>query len=430
VAGVLLGIAVPAFFWFVILSVSTRWIMSVSKGFDIPFRKAFRFVAARTFGTAQPVIGVENGEVVFENPKGMLSALGGPGMLVVRPGNAVVLEQGGKTSRIVGPGAHALKPFEAIKKPVDAKGVVDLRPQGASDTVTNLLTKDGIPLEMLVSTGFQIEPKEETDKRPASHYHGGEATTPVHGEPEFPVYEATIQKAIFKTPPNGWKSMFPGGPVSVLRDVVASYMFDQFFSPPSTRNPNPDPDQRTIKAIEDQVKARFNPAGSGVLFRSFDIKEVKVPDDVRERMLKRWTMPVDLEIKVQEAQTERDAMIARSEGRAQSIERLEGIRLVAYDRMIEVIRKLVSILPPMDREQAVSGFISVVQQLTGRIGQDESVTMRYIEAMQAVVQSDGPKSFVFTAPFSLSEGAPQPPHPQLPQGPKGGEQEKSSQEKA
>jgi hypothetical protein len=63
-----------------------------------------------------------------------------------------------------------------------------------------------------------------------------------------------------------------------------------------------------------------------------------------------------------------------------------------------VIQELVNTLPQMDQEKVVAGFISVIEQLTSRVGQDESVAMRYIETMQAIVSSEGPKSFVITPP--------------------------------
>jgi regulator of protease activity HflC (stomatin/prohibitin superfamily) len=424
--GALLGILIPTVFWLATLFVSTRWILSVSDSFDIPWRQALKFVASRTFGTAQAYLVVENSEIIAENPPGILSRLGGPGVLVVRPGNAVVLERGGQTSRIVGPGAHELKPFETIKKPIAAKGIVDLRPQGASGTATDVLTKDGIPLDFEVGTGFQIEPQSKTDERPSSHYQGGEATTPVLGEPEYPVYEKTIHKAIFNTSPGGWKGMFPGGPIGILRDIVASFTLDQIF--PRAPSADPNPDERTIKEIEDKVSERYDRSGSGVWFKGMDIKEVRVPPDVHERMLKRWTTPVDLGLKIEEAKTERDVMIERSKGRAESLERLEGVRLSARIKMVQVIEKLVNMLPEMNREQAVWAFVSVIHELTNRVGEDELSAMRYIEAMRAFLRGGGFRDLALPLPDSPPGMLSQPPRPQLSQGHK--EQEENNEQTA
>jgi regulator of protease activity HflC (stomatin/prohibitin superfamily) len=385
--GALLGILIPTVFWLATLFVSTRWILSVSDSFDIPWRQALKFV---------------------------------------RPGNAVVLERGGQTSRIVGPGAHELKPFETIKKPIAAKGIVDLRPQGASGTATDVLTKDGIPLDFEVGTGFQIEPQSKTDERPSSHYQGGEATTPLLGGPEYPVYEKTIHKATFNTSPGGWKGMFPGGPIGILRDIVASFTLDQIF--PRAPSADPNPDERTIKEIEDKVSERYDRSGSGVWFKGMDIKEVRVPPDVHERMLKRWTTPVDLGLKIEEAKTERDVMIERSKGRAESLERLEGVRLSARIKMVQVIEKLVNMLPEMNREQAVWAFVSVIHELTNRVGEDELSAMRYIEAMRAFLRGGGFRDLALPLPDSPPGMLSQPPRPQLSQGHK--EQEGNNEQTA
>lgn len=409
IVGPLLGFFVPVAAWFLILFVSTTWILGVSDSFDITWRQAFRFVSTRAFGLSQPYVTVENGTIAAENPQGVLSRLGGPGALVVRPGNAVVLERGGRITRIVGPGLYQLEGFEFIKQPAEAKGIVDLRGQGVGETVSNVVTKDGISLEIKVGMGYQIEPCQITDQRPSSRFPDGEARTPVIGGEEYPVYEATIRKAVFRTGAGGWKSMFPGGPISILRDIVAAYTLDQIFPPHPSEEP--DPDTRTVRAIEQEILRRFRADSSGVWFKGIDIQEISVPDDVRERMLKRWTAPVERGLKLQEALAERDAIIALSEGRAQAIERVESVRLAVRDRMVAVIQKLVQTLPPMDQERVVLGFISVVQELTNRVGQDDTVAMRYIEAMQDIVQSEGPKSFVITPPAPSPGALPGPPPP-------------------
>jgi len=180
-------------------------------------------------------------------------------------------------------------------------------------------------------------------------------------------------------------------------------------------NPKPDPDARAVSEIEKMVNSRCDLSGSGVHFRGLDIAEIEVPDDVRARMVKRWSTPVEAKLKVQEAVAERDAMIELNEGRAISLERLEGVRLAVRAKMVTVIQDLVGSLPPMDQEKVVLGFVSVIQELTNRVGQDETVAMRYIEAMQSIVQSGGLKSFVITPPGTAPSMLPSPPTPYSPE---------------
>ena len=329
-----------------------------------------------------------------------------PRILDVKPGNAVVLERGGKVTRIVGPGVHRLERYEAIRRPEETKGIVDLSPQGDRTTAERVLTKDGIALDIAVSVGFQIEPKEVTDKRLSTE------TGPVIGG-DYPVYEATVRKAVFNTSEKGWKGPAIGKPISILRDVIGAYALDQIIVP--SGNPSRDPDARAVSEIEKVVNSRCDLSGSGVYFKSLDIAEIKMPDDVHAKMVKRWSAPVDADIKEQEAVGERRAMVQIGEGRATSLERLEGVRLVVRAKMIKVIQDLVGTLPKMDQEKAVLGFISVIQELTNRVGQDETVAMRYIEAMQSIVKSEGPKSFVITPPSTSLGMLPSPPAPISPE---------------
>ena len=409
-AGGAVGVVLPLVFWLVLLYVSTKWILGVSDSFGVPFRKAFRYVAAQVFGASQAYQIVENGAVTADNPKGMLSKLGGPGMLVVRPGNAVVLERGGTVTRIEGQGVYPLKRFEFLKNPQSVKGIVDLGVQPASETVSDVTTKDGIPLEITVRMEYQIEPKAVTDKRPSSHFERGDASARVL-EGEYPVYESTIRKAVFSTTADGWQKLFPEGPISVLRDIVASYTLDQIFAPNPAVEDEPDPDARTVRRIEERVVERFDPTWAGVQLKVFDIQRIVAPPDVKERILRRWMAPVDQRLRIAEANADREALILRSIGRASALGNVEAVKAKARQKMVETVAQLLDALSATGDADIAVSFVSVLQELTRRVGDDDTVTMNYIEAMRAIVQSDGPKSFVITPPNpspGMLPGAPAP----------------------
>ena len=411
-AGALLGILIPAVFWFLILFVSTTWILAVSDSFDISWWKAFIFVATRIFDMSQNYYVVENGKVAVDTSKGILAKLGGPGLLIVRPGNVVVLERAGQV-RFVGPGTHRTKRFEFIKTPHDIKGIVDLKGQFTRFVAPNVLTKDGIPLQIEVGESYQIETKAKTDARPESHYEGGDATTPVLGGPEYPVYEAIIRKAVFATTAGGWQGLFPWGAINTMRDVVATYTLDEIFSP--ERSDSHDPNERTIREIELKVNKLFNPAWAGVMFKGLDILEVTMPEEVKERMMKRWTTPVDRLVKVEEARAEAEAITERSKGQAMALRTMEKIKAGARQDMVRMIDDLLDTLTQSGRDQVAINFVSVIEELTRRVGQDESTAVRYIETMQAIMQSDGPKSFIITPPNTPKNALPSPPAPTMPE---------------
>ncbi len=409
VSGLVLGVLIPAVTWFLIFFASTTWVLGITKDM-IPWWKALWFVATRTFGLTQPYIIVENGGIATEKPKGMLSAFGGPGMLIVRPGNVVVLERGGRVTRILGPGVHDLKKLETIKEPAEKKGIIDLRPQFGIAEADDIMTRDGIPVKIKAGVGYQVEPRHITDERPSSHFPGGEATTPVLGAPEYPVYEATIRKVVFNTTQGGWKGgIYPNGPINVLRDIIATYTLDELFTVEEAEGPAPD--RRVVRRIEEEVNKRFNTAGAGVWFKGIDIRTITPPDDIMAKLRERWIARVERELKVAEAEAERDAMIHLSDGRVHSLKQLEDVRSGARKDLLKTIHALLRTLDKSGNEQIVLGFIQVVQHLTQLVGRDDTVSLRYIQAMQAVMKSPGPKSFIITPPTPAPGAMPTPPQP-------------------
>jgi regulator of protease activity HflC (stomatin/prohibitin superfamily) len=398
IGGVIVGLVAVIPTWLLILFVSTKWILALSDSLQVSGRKAFWFVLTQTFDTGQNYWIVDNGKVVVDHSHGLLSKFGGPGALVVRPGNAVVLERGGRVSRIEGPGVYPLKRFERLQEPVEGKGIVDLRPQWVTAPIADVLTKDGIRLEITAGMGYQIEPKGVTDRRWASKVSGGEARTPVIGGPEYPVYVETVRKAVFATTGGGWKGFFPAGPGSTLRDVVGAYTLDQIFDPHPSASPNPDPNARTVRKIEEEVNKKFNTSWAGIQFKGLDIQTIRMPPEVEERVLKRWTTAVERDLRVKDAQAEGQAIIQVSKGREESLKQLESIKQQARNQVFETADRLVRTLSQIDRDDFLVGLVNIIERLAERIGEDESIAMRYIESMQSIVESEGSKSFVITPP--------------------------------
>lgn len=396
-AGLLLGLILPFLFWMVVIYVVARWILALSDSLGVSQHEAFNFVAARIFDIHQYYWIIENGKRTVNNDRGLLSKVGGPGLVVVRPGNVAVLERGGRTTRIVGPGAISLKRLEFLKEPVEGKGIIDLRPQAVIGEAENVRTRDGIPLQIKVGMMYQVEPKSRTDEQPGSHFAGGDATTPILGAPEYPVYEAIIRKVVFNTTPIGTLGMFPSGPINVMRDIVATYTLDEIFSLQDPNNPQPE--QRTTYRIEQEVNKRFNPSAVGVWFKGIDIREIRIPEDVDKQWIKRWQAPIASQLRVREAEAERDAMLVTSEGRAQSLERIEGARLKARTETVKaILGQVLDELNKVQNEDVLRGVIRIVQYMTTEVARDEEMALRYVEAMQKVIGSEGSKTLIISPP--------------------------------
>jgi len=100
---------------------------------------ALRYLVSSLFGFSYPLLRVEKGQMVLEpgevNP---LTSIGGPGYILISPGNAVLFERLKHPSSVRGQGLHFISRFESIKE------IVDLTDQHGYIEKTSAMTKDGI----------------------------------------------------------------------------------------------------------------------------------------------------------------------------------------------------------------------------------------------------------------------------------------------
>jgi regulator of protease activity HflC (stomatin/prohibitin superfamily) len=395
--GTAIGIVLPVLFWFVTFAVSTKWVLGLAESHEIGWWQAFSFVATRAFGFARPYVLVSNGEMTTGSERGLfdwqinpelLSKFGGPGVLVVGEGNVVVLERGGRLSRILGQGTYALQPGEWFKKPVDTKGIHDLRGGGGDPVeVKQVVTKDGIPLDITIAGRCRLELKADTDKRPSSRFAGGEASSPVIApDTQYAIYWETIRKAVYDTGKGAWKTVFPRGAQGALRDVVSTYTFDQIFGPPGAGQ-GADSDKRVLKQIEDAVKEQVGerPSSMGIVFGGIGITDIVVPEDMDKALRERWAAPIKREVLIGEAQAEVDAQVVTTGGRIEKISRLEETRLDATDKWVGILERLKEVLPEMSNERVAYQFVSVIRDLLSRVGVDERDDLKRLIEFQRLL---------------------------------------------
>ena len=102
------------------------------------FRLALRYLIASIFGFSYPVLVIEDGKKQIKpGEENLLDIIGGPGYVVVRPGNAVLFESLRSPWGVAAAGTHFISRFQTIKE------IADLRDQ--QDTIDRLaaVTKDG-----------------------------------------------------------------------------------------------------------------------------------------------------------------------------------------------------------------------------------------------------------------------------------------------
>jgi hypothetical protein len=286
---------------------------------------ALRYVLTLILGINLPFMVVENGQALVTREAGKINVIGGPGESIIKQGNVVVLERGGKISRIVNAGIVKLKRKEMIRN------IFVLGPQSKSDEIKHVLTKDRIPLTITLAMKVQIEPAAEVEKRPESRIApDGEALTRKLDDGLYQVYEGTIRKAALMSQATSfaqhniekcegetchdveettWQKVAGSLPQSELRDHIMSHRFDELFelvdSAPGEK-PEIRVDKRKIYEIEQAILAQIRPTRIrvlGVLVRGVDIGKIEFPPEAEHLLLNRWGAPWTQQIGLIEAET-------------------------------------------------------------------------------------------------------------------------------
>jgi uncharacterized membrane protein YccF (DUF307 family) len=108
---------------------------------------ALRYVLTLILGINLPFMVVENGQALVTKEARKIGVIGGPGELIIKQGNVVVLERAAKISRVVNAGIVKLKRKEMIRN------IFVLTRQSNSKEIEHVLTKDRIPLTITIGKG-------------------------------------------------------------------------------------------------------------------------------------------------------------------------------------------------------------------------------------------------------------------------------------
>lgn len=211
-----------------ILLISSEWVLSLRQNLDISRSQAIRSLASLIFGVRYPYQVIEDEQITASSPDNTMSKLGAPGLLVIRPGNAVVLERGAEVSRIVGPGIVQTRPFERVRE------ALDLRPQWATINADDILTRDGIPLHVEARIRYQIEPLTVTQEHRSEKELAGSSDGAIAGT--HPVHENSIFKAVYMSGPAGWRKTTTEAVELILRETIGQRTLVEAFSPPDLSN--------------------------------------------------------------------------------------------------------------------------------------------------------------------------------------------------
>ncbi len=277
------------------------------------------------------------------DPGGSLARFGGPGVLIVQEGHAVILERSGRLSRVVGRGITWLEPFERISM------IVPLYAHAEKITVEQVATKDKILVEEFEVLVFhRIDPGPEDEQIQ---------------DGIFSYNEQKLLKEVWSPGGGDWRGGVKSVSESAVRDVVGRFDLEEIV-------PMSDQFRDRFKETLKQTINRITQRAMGVEAIAVDIGQIKAPEEARKRLLEKWL--ADWSIRI--AQSEREAMIRKGEAEAV----IMRIKEVAW---AEAQRHII--------EQITAGFRGM--NVTGKETACYLIALRSLEAMESMAQDPATK---------------------------------------
>ena len=366
VAGLLVGICLVWVPLLAVMYVSSEWLLAMRETFGVTRWQALRLLISMVLNVSYPYYLIEDGEMTLVKPKGVMDQLGGPGVAVVKPYNAVAFERAGMITRIEGPGAFLTKLFEFPKH------IIDLRPQWDYFEVEQVLTQDNVPLHIKGGIGYRIESRDQALMRIRDRskiVEDRQFAGLIEGQ--YPVFKFSIFNAAYQ-PAGPWKYTVVGMTRTQVRKALAKYELGQIFrfDPEVKDLEHCEP---VLNQIAEEVKKRATEIAYnwGVFVSSVNVDAIEMPEQVRQRMLEMWGAEYARRTALIEAETERILQSAKAKARTETILAISrGLKqLLGRDAKAEDLIAL--------------RFIEYLEKAAETGGREEGwSTQRQIEAMQ------------------------------------------------
>jgi regulator of protease activity HflC (stomatin/prohibitin superfamily) len=294
-----------------------------------------QYVISTTFGLGGSAITAKQGGQVSEENEAAFK-IGGPGLLSVESGTAVVTERGSGFARMLGPGHWHLYSFERIRN------VIDLRTLNSSSTET-VLTKDGVPVRVNVSATFKMAKHMQDEVRLPSPRPGfivmlrAFHRRPVKpSAPPLPASPEALRLATYDIPvprnPQArpsWSTAAHGTVAGEVREALARRLLDQLFAPDDLSSR---PRQEISNQVYEAGKAMLAKRGIDLVGLSFD--NLLVPLEVDEQRCRTWQIDWEKESSITQADGEAELLLvnqrAYAEAQAELIQAVtQAIRTLA-----------------------------------------------------------------------------------------------------
>ncbi len=335
-------------------------------------QQLYHHVAEASIGINKGTWVVSDGKAELKQaPADTFAKFGGPGVLIVQEGHAVVLERGGRISRIVGAGHHSLGPFERVNM------VVYLLSRVERVHIKDALTRDKMVLE-----DFELLVFHRADRGDESETSG-----------QYRYDPKVIRGSIWNPKGGDWRETVQSVSDSAARDVIGQYNFEDIVSISG--------EGRRKLILE--FTARINAITKnllGVEVVGVNIGAITISNEAKRALEVKGLSEVERQTAIMNAEAQKEAMARRGEGQALAIRRLEQEKAPIRK---ELIQQLMEALKPFTDQvkgdtNVANNVIAAVERLLERLEatmvRDDLDMARYSEMLEKIKDVEGPKTVI------------------------------------
>jgi len=375
---------------FLMATVAAKWVLALTRTYAVTNGQAIKLMIALILKINQPIWIVENGEHKEAEPKGWPSRIGGPGLVIIRPYNAVVFEQAGRVTRIEGPGEVRMNLDERIKE------AVDLRLQSAGFDAEHVLTNDRVSLRVKGGAAFRVQRVEDLiaddphlSRLPKRTWQS--FTFPIAGrdasrnpQDDSRVHPKSAFNAVY-VPKTGqkWVERVQGDAESEVRKVIRTYNFAEIYN--LDAQPEPQVRETVLDEITEKVVERLRATARryGVRALGASLKTIEIEDI--EHVGKAYFMALGAEWRkrtaITDAEAEDQAFASRAMIQQRLILNLSNVMQKLRDALVEQSRTGAAI-----SDEVINRYLQVSERILQNVVTDHATARRYLETLETLAR--------------------------------------------
>ena len=309
---------------------------------------------------------VSNGEVKTIRPAaGNLARLGGPGVLIVEEGHAVVLLRSGQVTRVVGNGITWLQPFERVHM------VVYLPSRSENFKVADLTT-----LDKMILTRIELTISHRLDRGNQTDFSGS----------QYPFDPKIILERAWSPKGGDWCDKVKSIGKSVLRDVVAQYNFEDIISISGAAR------LRLVNDLKEQIDQITRLSGIEITYVGIGL--IEISEQAKQALEQKILADLERQAQIIKAEAEKETLARRGEGEAIKLRRVEeertAVRREFLHHLIDPLRDPRG--NPLENTDLLRRYMNLVQKLLDN------------EVVEKISHAEGNKTFIVGDTKGMSAG--------------------------